>query len=118
MYPFRTQSASITCKRWMYSRHLRTDKPWQKERLHISTRLCSVRNYFTSHISAKETEVKLPGEEWWEVFDVDREELGFLVVALISMEGFIAGEVKKWVKSKIPLTLEDTQAWIDREARV
>jgi hypothetical protein len=37
---------------------------------------------------------------------------------LISMEGFIAGEVQKWAKSKIPLTLEDTQASIDRESRV
>lgn len=70
------------------------------------------------YLAAKETGVKLPGEEWWEVFDVDREELGFLVVALISMEGFIAGEVQKWTKSKIPLTLEDTQAWIDSEVRV
>ncbi|KAH0158513.1 cyclin, partial [Aureobasidium melanogenum] len=42
------------------------------------------------YLAAKEIGVKLPGEEWWEVFDVDREELGFLVVALISMEGFIA----------------------------
>ncbi|KAH0150248.1 hypothetical protein KCU67_g10735, partial [Aureobasidium melanogenum] len=67
---------------------------------------------------AKEIGVKLPGEEWWEVFDVDREELGFLVVALISMEGFIAEEVQKWDKTKVPLTLEDSQAWIDKEARI
>lgn len=70
------------------------------------------------YLAAKEVEVKLPGEEWWEVFDVDREELGFLVVALISMEGFIAEEAQKWSKTKIPLTLEETQAWIDKEAHV
>ncbi|KAG9588660.1 cyclin, partial [Aureobasidium melanogenum] len=70
------------------------------------------------YLAAKEIGVKLPGEEWWEVFDVDREELGFLVVALISMEGFIAEEVQKWDKSKVPLTLEDTQVWIDKEARI
>ncbi|KAI5201123.1 hypothetical protein E4T39_05344 [Aureobasidium subglaciale] len=69
------------------------------------------------YLAAKEMGVKLPGEEWWEVFDVDREELGFLVVALISMEGFIAEEAQKWVESRAPLTLEDTQAWIDREAQ-
>ncbi|THW64136.1 hypothetical protein D6C98_08104 [Aureobasidium pullulans] len=69
------------------------------------------------YLAAKEIGVKLPGEEWWEVFDVDREELGFLVVALISMEGFIAEETQKWSKTKVPLTLEDVQAWIDKEAQ-
>ncbi|CAD0031507.1 unnamed protein product [Aureobasidium pullulans] len=69
------------------------------------------------YLAAKEIGVKLPGEEWWEVFDVDREELGFLVVALISMERFIAEETQKWSKTKVPLTLEDVQAWIDKEAQ-
>ncbi|THZ78907.1 hypothetical protein D6C84_08064 [Aureobasidium pullulans] len=69
------------------------------------------------YLAAKEIGVKLPSEEWWEVFDVDREELGFLVVALISMEGFIAEETQKWSKTKVPLTLEDVQAWIDKEAQ-
>lgn len=69
------------------------------------------------YLAAKEIGVKLPDEEWWEVFDVDREELGFLVVALISMEGFIAEETQKWSKTKVPLTLEDVQAWIDKEAQ-
>ncbi|KEQ78698.1 hypothetical protein M438DRAFT_285229 [Aureobasidium pullulans EXF-150] len=69
------------------------------------------------YLAAKNIGVKLPGEEWWEVFDVDREELGFLVVALISMEGFIAEETQKWSKTKVPLTLEDVQAWIDKEAQ-
>ncbi|THZ75926.1 hypothetical protein D6C85_02579 [Aureobasidium pullulans] len=69
------------------------------------------------YLAAKNIGVKLPGEEWWEVFDVDREELGFLVVALISMEGFIAKETQKWSKTKVPLTLEDVQAWIDKEAQ-
>lgn len=66
------------------------------------------------YLAAKEAGVKLPDEEWWEVFDVDREELGFLVVAMISMEGFVAEETRKWSNSRVPLSLEDTQAWIDR----
>ncbi|KAI4718637.1 hypothetical protein E4T48_05169 [Aureobasidium sp. EXF-10727] len=95
---------------------------------HLNSALFSPQHLYLTHqppalataaiyLAAKDIGVKLPGEEWWEVFDVDREELGFLVVALISMEGFIAEEVQKWTKSKIPLTLEDTQAWIDREAQ-
>lgn len=39
--------------------------------------------------AAKDMEVKLPGCAWWEVFDVDREELGFLVVGMRSLEGWI-----------------------------
>ncbi|KAI6835335.1 cyclin [Hortaea werneckii] len=40
------------------------------------------------YLAAREVDAKLPEAEWWEVFDVDREELGFLVVALLSLEGF------------------------------
>ncbi|RMZ10594.1 hypothetical protein D0862_03215 [Hortaea werneckii] len=40
------------------------------------------------YLAAREVDAKLPEVEWWEVFDVDREELGFLVVALLSLEGF------------------------------
>ena len=68
------------------------------------------------YLAAKEKGVKLPAEEWWEVFDVDREELGFLVVALISMEGFVAEEAQKWSKHKVPLTLDDVQIWLERKA--
>lgn len=44
------------------------------------------------YLAAREEEVNLPDVEWWEVFDVDREELGFLVVALTSVEGFAVQE--------------------------
>lgn len=40
------------------------------------------------YLAAREVDVKLPVDEWWEVFDVDREELGFLVVAMRSVEGW------------------------------
>ena len=58
------------------------------------------------YLSARELGVKLPGEQWWEVFDTDREELGFLVVAMRSMEGFVRAEKEKWKNQKLPLTLE------------
>lgn len=40
------------------------------------------------YLAAREVGVKLPACEWWEVFDVGREELGFLVVGFGSVEGF------------------------------
>jgi len=39
------------------------------------------------YLAARQEEVSLPSVEWWEVFDVEREELGFLVVAFLSLEG-------------------------------
>ncbi|KAG6017208.1 hypothetical protein E4U41_004256 [Claviceps citrina] len=37
--------------------------------------------------AARDLGAKMPDCEWWEVFDVDREELGFLVVGMRSVEG-------------------------------
>nr|POF04083.1 putative cyclin-l1-like protein [Quercus suber] len=62
------------------------------------------------YLAAKEVEIKLPETEWWEVFDVDREELGFLVVAMQSVEGFAAEEAKVWSKKMVPLTVKEIQA--------
>lgn len=39
--------------------------------------------------AAKDLGAKMPECEWWEVFDVDREDLGFLVVAMRSLEGWV-----------------------------
>lgn len=66
------------------------------------------------YLAAREAEVKLPGVEWWEVFDVDREELGFLVVALRSIEGFAVEEKRKWGRRKVPLTVAELQEEIER----
>ncbi|OAQ68973.1 cyclin [Pochonia chlamydosporia 170] len=38
--------------------------------------------------AAKDVGAKMPDCEWWEVFDVDREELGFLVVGMRSVDGW------------------------------
>lgn len=39
--------------------------------------------------AAKDVGAKMPECEWWEVFDVEREELGFLVVAMRSLDGWV-----------------------------
>ncbi|KAK8052028.1 hypothetical protein PG993_003413 [Apiospora rasikravindrae] len=39
--------------------------------------------------AAKDLDAKMPECAWWEVFDVDREELGFLVVGMRSVEGAV-----------------------------
>ena len=61
------------------------------------------------YLAAREVGVKLTSAEWWEVFDVDREELGFLVVGLGSCEGWIKGEKERWLEKICPLTLEDLE---------
>ncbi|RCI10361.1 hypothetical protein L249_4373 [Ophiocordyceps polyrhachis-furcata BCC 54312] len=38
--------------------------------------------------AARDLGAKMPACDWWEVLDVDREELGFLVVAMRSLEGW------------------------------
>jgi cyclin L len=66
------------------------------------------------YLAARELEVKLPEVEWWEVFDVEREELGFLVVALQSLEGFVREEKREWGHRKVPLTVDGLKAEIER----
>jgi hypothetical protein len=66
------------------------------------------------YLAARELDVKLPDTEWWEVFDVDREELGFLVVALRSLDGFAQAEKQKWSQRRVPLTVEDMQSEMER----
>ena len=61
------------------------------------------------YLGARETATKLPAEEWWQVFDVDREELGFLVVAMRSMPGFAQAEARKWARKRIPMTVDDVE---------
>lgn len=66
------------------------------------------------YLAAREVGVRLPGNEWWEVFDVEREELGFLVVGLRSCQGFIESETKKWAEHRCPLTVEDLEETLSR----
>ncbi|KAI1210824.1 cyclin-like protein [Annulohypoxylon truncatum] len=41
------------------------------------------------YAAARDVGAKIPECAWWEVFDVDREELGFLVVGMRSLEGWV-----------------------------
>ena len=66
------------------------------------------------YLAAREVGVNLSSAEWWEVFDVDREELGFLVVGLGSCEGWINGERETWAERSCPLTVEELEDEIKR----
>ncbi|KAJ6110286.1 hypothetical protein N7486_002521 [Penicillium sp. IBT 16267x] len=66
------------------------------------------------YLAAREEGVKLVDADWWEVFDVDREELGFLVVAMRSLEGFVRKETEQWKNKTIPLTVDNLESEIER----
>ena len=87
---------------------------------HLNTALFSPQLLYLAHqptalavaaiyLAAKETGVKLPSSQWWEVFDVDREELGFLVVGLCSCRSWVEHERTKWVGGQCPVTVEDVE---------
>lgn len=61
------------------------------------------------YLAAKDEKLKLPEDEWWEVFDCEREELGFLVVGMLSLENFAQEERKKWSNRTVPLILQDVE---------
>ncbi|KAJ4305446.1 hypothetical protein N0V90_000977 [Kalmusia sp. IMI 367209] len=67
------------------------------------------------YLAAKEVGIKLPNVEWWEAFDTDREELGFLVVGMLSVESFAEEEQVKWKGRKVPMTVEELEAERKRE---
>ncbi|KAL6718663.1 hypothetical protein ACLMJK_002897 [Lecanora helva] len=88
---------------------------------HLNTALLSPQLLYLTHqppslavaaiyLAAREVGVKLANVEWWEVFDVDREELGFLVVALRSCEGWMLEEKQRWKGRSCPLSLEELEA--------
>ncbi|KAF7588028.1 E2-like enzyme [Aspergillus hancockii] len=66
------------------------------------------------YLAAREVGVKLVDGEWWEVFDVDREELGFLVVGMRSMEGFARAEIEKWKGRAVPMIVDEVEAEVER----
>jgi transcription initiation factor TFIIIB Brf1 subunit/transcription initiation factor TFIIB len=66
------------------------------------------------YLAAREEGIKLVDANWWEVFDVDREELGFLVVAMRSLESFVRKETEQWKNRKIPLVVDDLESEIER----
>lgn len=87
---------------------------------HLNTALFSPQLLYLTHqpatlavasiyLAAREVGVSLATCEWWEVFDVDREELGFLVVGLRSCSGWIEKEKQKWMANRCPLTIEEIE---------
>jgi hypothetical protein len=58
------------------------------------------------YLAARETGAKLADGNWWEVFDVEREDLGFLVLAYSSLAGFGEAERTKWSGRKVPLGID------------
>lgn len=61
------------------------------------------------YLAAKDKGVKLPEMEWWEVFDCEREELGFLAVAMRSMEGLAMRQSESWGGKKGMITRSDVR---------
>ncbi|KAB8075923.1 autophagocytosis associated protein [Aspergillus leporis] len=97
----------------------------QKTFEHLNSALLSPQLLYVTHqpnalavsaiyLAAREVGVKLVDGEWWEVFDVDREELGFLVVGMRSMEGFVRAEMEKWKNRAIPLIVDEVEAEVER----
>ncbi|KAL8634483.1 MAG: hypothetical protein Q9228_007922 [Teloschistes exilis] len=66
------------------------------------------------YLASREVEVKLPGNEWWEVFDVEREDLGFLVVAMRSCESWIRTEKERWLDRPCPLDVDELERELKR----
>ena len=92
---------------------------------HLNTALLSHQLLYLTHqppwlataaiyLAAKEEGVKLPEVKWWEFFDTDTEELGFLVCAFLDVAGFALEEKAKWEKLKVPVTVEEVEAELDR----
>jgi hypothetical protein len=66
------------------------------------------------YLAAREAGIKLPEVEWWDVFDTDREELGFLCVGFLSTTGFAKQEKERWFGRRAPLTVEEMNSELKR----
>lgn len=67
--------------------------------------------------AAKDLGAKMPECAWWEVFDVDREELGFLVVGMRSVEGLVRASREKEVSAELHEGIMITRAGLETEMR-
>lgn len=92
---------------------------------HLNTALLSPQCLYLTHqppalataaiyLAAREMGVKMPECAWWEVFDTDREELGFLCVGMLSLEGFAQEERRKWAGRKCPLSVAEMELEVKR----
>ncbi|KAG4443902.1 hypothetical protein IFR05_000668 [Cadophora sp. M221] len=87
---------------------------------HLTTALLSPQLLYLTHqpsslataaiyLSCREEGLSLPEVAWWEVFDCEREELGFLVVAMGSLEGVVRREVERWGSGKGMISRGDVE---------
>lgn len=67
------------------------------------------------YLAARQLRFKLPETEWWEVFDVDREDLGFVVVAMQSVKDAIAEETMEHRIHGSLLTIEAVTLELKRQ---
>jgi len=67
------------------------------------------------YLAARDESVKLP-ESWWDIFDVEREDLGFLVAVMRGVGSFVGEQVKAWRDDigVIPWEASDLEAEMDR----
>lgn len=63
------------------------------------------------YLAARDEGVRLPEVEWWEVFDCEREELGFLVVGMGSLKGIAEREIQRW-EGRGMITRDDVRGLI------
>lgn len=61
------------------------------------------------YLAARDKGVKLPDVEWWEVFDCEREELGFLAVGMGSVESLARREQERWGDKTGMITRSDVR---------
>ncbi|EAT84275.2 hypothetical protein SNOG_07999 [Parastagonospora nodorum SN15] len=105
--------------------HPRAPELAKRANAYLNTALLSPQLLFLTHqppqlataaiyLAAREVGIKLPEVEWWEVFDTDREELGFLCVGMLSVDGFARQEKEKWEGKRVPLKVEDVQQEMKR----
>jgi hypothetical protein len=110
-----------------YLQTLGVAKPAVAQRViqHLNAALLSPQLLYVTHqpnalavaaiyLASREVGVKLVDVDWWEVFDVDREELGFLVVGMQSTEGFMRAETSQWKDRTIPMVPDEVEAEIER----
>jgi cyclin L len=66
------------------------------------------------YLAARDKGVKLPDVEWWEVFDCEREELGFLAVGMRSVEGLARREQERWGGQSGMITRSDVRRELEK----
>lgn len=107
--------------------HPRASELAKRAIAHLNTALLSPQLLYLTHqppslataaiyLAAREVGIKLPEVEWWEVFDVDREELGFLCVGMLSTEGYALQEKERWNDRRVPMTVSELETEMKRRS--